>query len=90
MGEIGRIKLNKNTIMQLYASNCTNDDENDEIMKRKSVESLRSFLDDFEGSSRRGLVAWSLQQHFFTFFFFKSKGEWPSRILHLQLEVTLT
>ena len=66
--------------MQLYASNCTNDDENDKIMRRERVESLRSLLDDFGGSSSRGLIAWSFRQHFFTFFFFKGKGEWSSRV----------
>ena len=31
---LGWLKLNKNTIMQLYASSCTNDDENNEIMMK--------------------------------------------------------
>ena len=76
--------------MQLYASSCTNDDENNEIMKRERMESLRSLLSDFGGSSSRNLITWSLRQRSFTFFFFKSKGEWSSRVLHLQLEVALT
>ena len=59
-------------------------------MKRGRMKSLRSLLGDFGGSSSCDLIVQSLRQHFFTFFFFKSKGEWSSRVLHLQLEVALT
>ena len=77
--------------MQLYASSYTNDlNEIMRIMKRERVESLRPLLGDFGGSSRRSLIAWSIRQHSFMFFSFKSKGEWSSRIAHLQLEVALT
>ena len=31
---LGGLKWNKNTIIQLYTSNCTNDDENDEIIMK--------------------------------------------------------
>ena len=70
--------------------NDLNDDKNNEIMKRERMESLRSLLGGFGGSSSRSLIAWSLRQRSFTFFFFKGKGEWSSRVAHLQIEVVLT
>ena len=71
----------------MNASKCTNDDENNEIMKREKGWNL---LSQCSMASEAPQVAASMHGVFDNVFFtsfFKIKGEkWSSRVAHLQLE----
>ena len=71
------------------ASNCLNDDDENNKKNNEEkewLESLRSMLGGFGGSSSCGLIAWSLRQHFLHVLLQDQRRKNGLLSLHLQLE----
>ena len=84
--------MNKNlSIIHLYASKCTRDDEknknNDEMKRKRGLDLLGHCLVASEAPQDEAWLHRVFLQHFFTFFSFKDKGKLSSKVALLQVEV---